>query len=200
MTKFRVIAHSLIFFTLSACGQNKANDNYTDLEKKTEVCIDQWFESKKVSWTDLKHSFENYFSSSEITDFKDPVEKQYLDILSYIERPSRQFPIFKDKKKIIAIKNELGLTDQDIYNKNQLDCFTNLYIENKNQVDTTSSYYAFGATFEAIKQIPEISPGLLAGALKMSMNKEDLKKEIYQKTIILMFYFDFTLVLSDGND
>jgi hypothetical protein len=81
-----------------------------------------------------------------------------------------------------------------------LDSFTDKYIENKTKVDTTSSYYAFGASLETIREIPNLSSGLIAGAIKMSMDKKDLKKELYQKTIVLMFCFDMTLFLSDGKE
>lgn len=202
MNKLKLLTLSLTILTFSVCGQTKDKnyDNYTELEKKTDNCLDDWFDSKNVSWTELKVSFENYFSSSEITNPKDSIEKQYLDILSFIERPTRQFPVFKDKKKIIAVKNQLGLSNQDIYYKNQLDCFTNFYVNNKLLVDKTSSYYAFGSSFETIKRVPDISPGLLAGAIKMAMDKKDLKKDLYQKTIVLMYYFNFTLFLKDGNE
>ncbi len=120
--------------------------------------------------------------------------------MKFWERPTKQFPIFKNKKKVVEIKEKLGLTKQDILRKKQLDCFTNKYVENRSVVDTTSSYYAFGATLETVREIPDISPGLIAGAINMTMKKEDLKKELYQNTIVLMFCFDMTLYLTDGKE
>lgn len=202
MRKIRVLVIGLIVLTFQSCGQNSNEKyiGYTDLEIETEKCLDKMFEDKGADFNELKTIFENYFSDGQISNSKDPIEKQYEDILSYWERPTGRFPLFKDKKKVVAIREKLGLTEKDILGKSQLDCFTNKYIENKAEVDTTSSFYAFGATLETLKQIPDISPGLIAGAIKMSMKKEDLKKELYQKTIVLLFCFDMTLFLTDGKE
>lgn len=86
------------------------------------------------------------------------------------------------------------------YKNIQLDCFTNIYIENNSKIDRKSSFYAFGATLETIKNMPNLSLGIIAGAIKMSMDKSDLKKELYQKTIVLIFCFDMTLYLMDEKE
>ncbi len=192
----------LLLATLYACGQESSSnyDNYTKLEIETEKCLDDWFDSRNVSWNELQTVFENYFASGKISNPSDSKDKQYQDILNYWQSPSYQFPVFKDKKKVVAIKNKLGLSDQDVIIKTQLNCFTNNYIDNKATVDTTSSYYVFGATLETIKQVPNISPGVIAGAINLSMDKADLKKELYQKTIVLMYCFDMSLFLSDGTE
>lgn len=202
MTKIRLILIGLIALTLQSCGQNSTQKyiGYTDLEIETEKCLDKMFADKGADFNELKKIFENYFSDGQISNSKDPIEKQYEDILTYWERPTRQFPLFKDKKKVIAIKEKLGLTEKEILGKTQLDCFTNNYIEYKAEVDTTSSFYAFGVTLETLRQIPDISPGLIAGAIKMTMKKEDLRKQLYQKTIVLLFCFDMTLFLKDGKE
>ena len=202
MKNIYILIIAIFFLTFNSCGQkNEKNYNgYTDLEIKTEKCLDKMFEDNDVDWIELKTIFENYFSSGKISNSKDPLEKQYEDILSYWERPTMQFPIFTEKKKVIEIREKLGLEEQDIKKKKQLDCFTNNYIENKAKVDTTSSFYAYGATLETLKEISDISPGLVAGAIKMTMNKSDLKKELYQKTIVLLFCFDMTLFLTDGKE
>ena len=202
MKRIYMLIIAFFSLTLNSCGQkNEKNyDGYTDLEIETEKCLDKMFGDNGVEWKELKTVFENYFSSGEICNSKDPLEEQYEDILSYWERPTMQFPIFTEKKKVIAIIEKLGLTKQDILKKRQLDCFTNKYIANKSKVDTTSSFYAFGATLETIKEISDISPGLIAGAIKMTMDKSDLKKELYQKTIVLLFCFDMTLFLTDGKE
>lgn len=190
--------------TFQSCGQNSnSNTNYygyNDLEIETEKCLDKMFEEKGLDFKELKTIFENYFSEGQISNSKDPIEKQYENILTYLERPTRQFPLFKDKKKVISIKEKLGLTENDIYSKLQLDCFTNKYLENKTKVDTASSFYVFGATLESLKQMPDISPGITAGALNYSLKKEDLKKELYQKTIVLLFCFDLALFLPDSKE
>ena len=192
----------ILSFILNSCGQKdeKNYDGYTDLEIETEECLDKMFEKKRADFNELKTIFENYFSTGQITNPNEPIEKQYEDILSFWERPTKQFPIFTEKNKVVAIKEKLGLTEQDILKKVQLDCFTNNYIENRTEIDTLSSYYAFGASLETIREIPNISPGLIAGAIKMSMDKEDLKKELYQKSIVIMFCFDMTLYLTDGKE
>ena len=202
MNTLRHLTFLLLLTTLSACGQETTSsyDNYTKLEIETEKCLDDWLYSKNVDWNKLQTVFENYFASGKISNPSDSKDKQYQDILNFWERPSGQFPIFKDKRKVVAIKNKLGLSDQDVVMKTQLDCFTNNYIDNKAIVDTTSSYYVFGATLETIKQVPNVSPGLVAGAINLSMDKADLKKELYRKTIVLMYCFDMALFLSDGTD
>ncbi len=200
--RIKIIIIGLIAFTLQSCGQNNNEkyEGYTDLEIDTEKCLDKIFEERGADFNELKIIFENYFSDGQISNSKGPIQKQYEDILAYWERPTRQFPLFKDKYKVIAIKEILGLTEKDISGKTQLDCFTNKYIENIAEVNTTSSFYAFGETLETLKQIPNISPGLVAGAINMSMKKEDLSKELYQKTIVLLFCFDMTLFLTDGRE
>jgi hypothetical protein len=200
MKKNRILMLCLITLTLQSCGQNNGGNysGYSDLEIKTEKCLDKMFADKGADFNELKTIFENYFSDGLISNSNDPIEKQYEDILTYWERPTRKFPLFKDNKKVVAIREKLGLTEKDILGKSQLDCFTNIYIENKAEVDKTSSFYAFGATLETLKQIPGISHGLIAGAIKMSMKKEDLKKDLYQKTVVLMFCFDMTLFLTVG--
>lgn len=202
MKNIYILIIAMFSLILNSCGQKDERnyDGYTDLEIKTEKCLDKMFGDNNTDWKELKTIFENYFSSGKISNSKDPLEKQYEDILSYWERPTMQFPIFTEKQKVIAIKEKLGMTEQDILKKRQLDCFTNKYIENKSKVDTTSSFYAFGATLETLKEIPNISPGLIAGAIKMTMDKDDLKKELYQKTIVLLYCFDMTLFLTDGKE
>ena len=201
MKIYYIIFFGLLFSDFSALGQGlpKEYDNYTELEIEIEKCLDIWIESKNVNWNDLKPIFENYFSTGEIINAKDPIEKQYYDILSYWENPTKKSPIFYNKKKVVDIKNKLSLTKEDIKSKCYLDCFTNKYILNKATIDTNSSLYAFGSTLEAIKTYHDISPGLIAGAIKMEMNKADLKKDLYQKTIVLLFCFDMTLYLTDGS-
>jgi len=200
--KIRFLIIGLIAFTLQSCGQNNNNKyiGYTDLEIETEKCLDKMFSDKGADFNELKTIFENYFSDGQISNSKDPIEKQYEDILIYWERPTKQFPLFKDKKKVVVIKEKLELTERNILEKSQLDCFTNNYIGHKAVVDTTASFYAFGATLETLKQIPDISPGLIAASIRMSMKKEDLKKGLYQKAVVLLYCFDMTLFLTDGKE
>lgn len=90
---------------------------YTELEIETEKCLDKIFEEKGVNFQELKTVYENYFSSGKISKSTDPLEKQYEDILSYWEHPDRKLPIFKDKKRVVAIKEKLGLSDNDVLQK-----------------------------------------------------------------------------------
>jgi len=202
MRTLRHVTYALIFTTLASCGQETRNnyEGYTSLEIETEKCLDNSMESSDVDWKELQNIFENYFASANISNSSDSKAKQYQQILKYWERPSGRFPVFKDKKKVIALRHKLGLTDQDVVTKRQLDCLTDNYMRNKATVDTTSSYYAFGATLETVKQVPNISPGLIAGAINLSMDKADLRKGLYQKAIVLMYIFDMSLFLSDGTD
>ncbi len=202
MKKIRVLTFAMIAFTIQSCGQNDTAKypGYSDLEIETEKCLDKMFEEKGADFNELKTIFENYFSEGQISNSNDPIEKQYEDILTFWEKPSQQFPLFKEKKKVIAIKEKLGLTEMKILSKSQLDCFTNKYIKNKTEIDTSSSFYAFGSTLETVKQMPFISRGIIAGAINLSMKKEDLKKVLYQKTIVLMFCFDMSLFLKDGKE
>jgi hypothetical protein len=198
MRKIRVLVIGLIVLAFQSFGQNSNEKyiGYTDLEIETEKCLDKMFEDKGADFKELKTIFENYFSYGQISNSKDPIEKQYEDILSYWERPTGRLPLFKERKKVVAIREKLGLTEKDIIGKSQLDCLTNKYIENKAKVDTASSFCVFGAVLETIKQIPNISLGIIAGVIKMSMKKEDLKKELYQKAIVLLFCFDMTFFMN----
>ena len=126
-----------------------------------------------------------------------PIEEQYFDILTYFERPTGRFPTFTSKKKVVDIRKKLNISKKDIVAKKHLACFNDMYSKLKNEKDTISSYYVFVVTIETIIQIPNISPGLIAGAIKTQAHKSDLKKELYPKAIILLFVFDMTLFLND---
>jgi hypothetical protein len=184
---------------LPSQSQNSLNnvEGYSDIEIKTERCLDEWIQSAGTNRELLQNTFESYFATSGITKASDPKHKQYEDILKFWNRPQMSFPPFSDKKIILKMKNDLGIDDQGLSKKIQLDCFTNTFIANKASIDTTLSYYTFGSVLEAIKEIPDISPGLIAGALLTSMDKDDLKKPLYQKTIALMFCFDMAVFLPD---
>lgn len=174
--------------------------NSAQLEQEAEKCLNAWMSDHGVEWSELKEVFEHYFSDGGITNAEDPLEVQYADILRFIERPPSSFPLFKEKKKVVAARKKLGLTEQQLMVKAQVDCLTDLYMQNKATVDTTSSFYAFGDTFRAVRQVPNISPGLIAGAIYMAMDRSDLSKSLYQKTIALTFCFDMTYFLSDGEE
>jgi len=187
-----------IVLLISCSGQaTNKQENYTPLEMQVEKCYNDWFDKNNVDWNDLQKSFEEYFTSFGILKTDEPIEKQYKNILSYISRPIHGFPKLKDKKKIIEIRNKLKLSENDVFLNKQLYCYTDIYILNKTNIDTTSCFYVFGSCFEEMTQIPDISPGLLAHAILMFIDIEELKKPIYQKTIILMYYFTFAAKLSD---
>lgn len=192
----------LLIGTLVSCNHNKTNDytGYTALEIEAETCLDEWFESKDVDGDELKTIFENYFNSGDISNRKDSIETQYRDILGYLERPTKQFPLFKDKQKVIASIKKLGLSEENIIEKLQLNCVTNIYLDHKAEIDTLSSFYVLGSMLETIKKVPDISPGLTASAINASIDKANLNKTLYQKTIVLMYCFDMTLFLSDGKE
>jgi len=199
MKTFYISIIFCLLIILNSCGpeNKKQYVGYTDLEIETEMCIDKMFKTNKVDWLELKTIFEGYFSDGQISNENDPIEKQYEDILSYLERPTKRYPIFRDKQKVIRIIEKLGIKKNDIFTKTHLNCFTDKYIENKSIVDITSSFYAFGSSLETIRKVPNLSIGVISGAIKMSMKKNDLEKELYQKTIVLMFCFDMTLFLTD---
>jgi len=188
------------FVIILSCSQtDNKQDNYTELELKVEKCYDNWFSKRNVDWSELQSSFEEYFVSFGISKADEPIEKQYEAILSYISHPTKWFPTLKDKKRIIKIRNKLGLSEDDILSHKQLSCYTDIYVANKAKADTTSCFYIFGSCFEAITQIPDISPGLLSKTILMFIDTNELKKPIYQKTIILMFYFYFAALIPNEN-
>ena len=200
MQKIKLLLFSILISTLSSCGQTSNTEKTLKIESKTFECMTDWMTSKGVDWKELKSGFENYFSQGEITKSSDPIEKQYWDILSYFEHPSKRFPIFKDKKLVVNKANKLGLGQQEIMTKKQLDCLLKNYTDNKSQIDTTSTYFVFGDIIETINKVPNVSPGLVAGGIKYGIKQEDLKKEFYQLTIVLLYYFDMTLFLTDGKE
>jgi hypothetical protein len=170
---------------------------YPELEIKIEKCYDDWFKSNNVNWSDLKASFENYFTSANKCKSNDSIDKKYMDILNSIAMPRSVFPNFKEKKKVLSIKDKLKLSDQDIKSKKQLDCFITIFLENKSKIDSNSRFYEWGVFLKEIKQIPDISPSIIANAVSLVITNNNLKKEFYQKTIVLMFCFDFALNLPD---
>lgn len=200
MQKNKLLLILILITTLTSSGQSSNKEKTLKIESKTFECITNWMTSKGVDWKELKSGFENYFVQGEITKSSDPIEKQYLDILSYFEHPTKRFPIFKDKKLVVSKANKLGLGQQEIMTKKQLDCLFTNYTDNKLQIDTASTYFVFGDIIETIHKVPNVSPGLLAGAIKYGVKQEDLKNEYYQLTIVLLYYFDMTLFLTDGNE
>lgn len=165
------------------------------LEEETLGSMKTWFENSGVDDNALQESFEKYFSTNDITDPSDTKPDQYMDILSFIRKPDG-FPPLKDKRKVLGMMKSLDINSQDLERKNHLDYFYNIYRENKDAVDTTSTYYVFGATIETLNKIPRLgSPGLVAKTLQKQMEQADLKKELYQKTVIMLFYFDMAMHL-----
>lgn len=188
-------------FMLFSCGQTgKKYENYTKLEVEVEECYDNWFHKNNVDWMELQKSFEEYFISFDVSKADDPIEKQYYDVLLYISEPIRWFPATKDEARIIEIRNQLGLSEEDTFSNKQLDCYTDIYIKNESKIDTASCFYVFGSCFKTMRQIPDISPGLVATSISMSIDSKELQKTVYQKTIILMYYFIFAVLLSDEEE
>lgn len=178
------------------CAARQSTDpyeGYNPLEIETEKCLDEWIKNKGVKWDAIKPVFELYFSDAFVSDPSLPLHEQYLQILKYWEKPVRGIPVFPEGHEIGKTVEKLGLSEEAIMKKKQLACFTNIYIANKTEAEKDSSFYAFGSTLEAIRDIPDISLALVAGALRMLMDPEDLKKSLYQKTIVLLFCFDMTL-------
>ena len=189
-----ILIVGLFFIVLYVKSQS---ESYTNAEQKTFASINNWFNEKNVNWENLQHYFENYFQTGGITNKNKPIEQQYYDILSFFEAPSKRFPIFKDKKKIVEIMGKLGFSKGDIRLKKHLSRFNKSYSIHKNLNDTTSTYYIFGSTVETILQIPNISPGVVAGTIRKFAKKKDLKKKFYQRATVLLFAFDMTLFLND---
>ncbi len=157
--------------------------------------MNKWFENSGVDGDKLQSGFETYFTSNGIAETSDAKPDQYMDILKFIENPD-DFPPLKDKPMITQTMQKLGISSRDIQEKKQLDYFYKYYLKNKQEVDSTSSYFVFGATIETLNKIPRLgSPGLVAKTIKNQMNKVDLKKELYQKTIVMLFYFDMAMHL-----
>ena len=183
---------------LIGCGQDKTNQytGYTSIEIETEKCFDKWLEGNNTEWEELQTIFEDYFILAEVCNRFDAKEKQYQDILNFMEQPTKPFPAFKEKKKVMEIMEKLELSKQDLTTKKQLNCLAELFTEHKLSIDTASSYYIYGDIVEVSQQVPDLSPGLLANAINMFMDEADLKKTFYQKTIVLMFCFDMGLHLS----
>ena len=187
-----------IFSILTLSCSNSKNDKYignSAPEVKAEKCLDKWIEKKGVSWEELRLVFENYYAEGNISDPSEPVADQYNDILNFWAQPTKRFPSFRQRNKAAEIQAKLGLSDEDIRKKAHLDCLTNAYVENKSIVDTASAFYAFGATMESLKEIPNVSPGLVARALNFYVDKTDLNRELYQKTIILLYLFEMKMNL-----
>ena len=190
----------IVFISCAQKREHNATNGYSNIEKETKKCLDDWMDANHVEWKELKSIFENYFISGNISHSNSPIEQQYSDILSYWEKPSKPFPLFKDKEKVLAIIKKLKLSNQDIFGKLQLTCLTDNYIAHKKEAKKGTAFYAFGSSLETIREIPNISPGIIASALKSSVKKEELKKGLYQKSIVLLFCFDMALFLKGENE
>lgn len=192
ITEWLVVTALLVGLAGCSSLQHKSTQ---ELEEETMQAMNKWFENKDVSSDELQTSFENYFTSNGITETTDSEQEQYMDILSFIREPDG-FPPLKDKRKVLGMMKGLDINSQDLERKNHLDYFYDIYLENKDAVDTTSTYYVFGATIETLHKIPRLSsPGLIAKTLQNQMEQADLNKELYQKTVMLLFYFDMAMHL-----
>ena len=159
--------------------------------------MNEWFEKSGVDGDRLQSGFEAYFISNGIAKAADSKPDQYMDILRFIENPD-DFPPLENKDLITETMRKLDISRNDIQDKKQLDYYYQHYLDHKQKVDSSSSYFVFGATIETLNKIPRLgSPGLVAKTLKNQMNKADLKKELYQKTIVMLFYFDMALHLRE---
>lgn len=188
-----------VIILLAACQQNqKQYDNYSELEKQSEQCMDDYLKGHDVKWKEIKPVFEDYFASAEITNPEDDLSKQYMDILKYWANPSGRFPAFKEKAKILKIKEKLDLGKSEIMANKHLSCFRKIYEEHEASVDSSSAYATFGKTLKAVNNAPNVSPGIVAGGLFSGIEEEDLEKAVYQKAITMMFVFDMSVFLPDG--
>jgi DNA-binding MarR family transcriptional regulator len=187
---------------LTSCGQTnaKTSDDNSDLESGVIECLNVEYEKSDVELEEVRQIFESYFAKGGITKASDTKAKQYQDILNFWERPTMQFPMFEDKSKVAEMAQRLSLNQADIMQKNQLRCLANIYEENEATIDTLSSLATFGAILSTVKQVPNVSPGLIAGGLNLAMQKDDLDKELYQNAIALMYLFDMSLFLTDGKN
>jgi hypothetical protein len=166
-------------------------------ESEAEACLDEWFHAHGVDQQKLRTSIENYFIAGGITKRTDPLAKQYQGMLEFIARPSKPFPTFSDRKEIVQMSEQLGLSSTDILSKKQLSCMLQSFRTHSIASDSTSAFYAWGDILSTIEQVPNVSPGLVASALPDYMTDEDFNCPLYQTAIALMFYFDFTLFLKD---
>ena len=157
--------------------------------------MDNWLDTNQVGWEELSHVFERYFIDAGITDSSDSIAKQYLDILSFWNHPSKSFPAFKQREVIRSAQKKLNLSDENLKSYLQLSCLVENYRQNKSKLDPASSFHVFGETLETVHTFGRVSPGLMAGALKFSMKQKDLEKPLYQKAIVLMFCFDMARFL-----
>jgi TonB family protein len=191
-----------IVITMSSAGQSHLNKDkgYSELETETEACIEKMMADNDAGMQELKTVFENYFSSQKISGRNAPLGKQYQKILDFLEHPDSQFPFYKEIGKVVVIREKLGLTEEDIKGKKQLYCLADSYLEHKDELDTNSAFYLFGNILAMVKEKPEISMGLIAGLIKNKLDKHELKKAFYQNAIVLMFVFDMSLFMTDGNE
>jgi hypothetical protein len=172
-------------------------------EVKTEQCLDSWFAGKNVSWQELKTSFEKYFSDTGITSKNDPLDKQYLDILNFFVEPTRSFVRPKDKMWVLGVQKQLGLAERDMKTFQHLECLASNYRASgfSDEIETSFiTFCSFAASLQNLMiknpalQSEGISPMFLAHGLKL-MELEDLTKSLYQKSIVLYFYFDLAMYL-----
>lgn len=198
MTKTGILTALFIALELTARGQNTKTDNsdYLKQENQLNDCLDQWFQEKEVKWTELESLFLNYFEEGDLVESGISESKKYQTILKFFERPTREFPIFIEKKKAIATRYQLGLSQIDVKQKKQLNCLT----DNESQLNENSSLHQMRETAKTLQRLPEFSPGLVAGTMNSFLTKEDLEKELYRKLIALTFIYDMTMFLNDENE
>jgi TonB family protein len=197
--KKAILLSLCIIITLSSAGQSATTNDpgYSALETETEACIEKMMADNDAGMQELKTVFENYFSSGQISDRNAPLAKQYQEILDFLGSPAKRFPYFKEIGKVTEIRYKLDLTEGDIRSKKQLSCLTDRYLEYKNELDTNSAFYLFGSILESIREMPDLSLGLIATTIDNFIDKNELEKGLYQKAIVLMFVFDISLFKAD---
>lgn len=170
---------------------------YSDVEKDLEECIDEWLEENDLKWKNLESLFLGYFSSIGVTQKNTPKYKQYDNVIKYLTKPRGTLPKFKNRKEVVEIIEKIGLTEEEASKNEHLNCWIKMYNEEENRFNSSSA--AFQVAKPLAKKI-DYEPFMRFDSYSMMFHfdKEEFKKPLYQKSIVLVYIFDMGFHLDEA--
>jgi hypothetical protein len=68
------------------------------------------------------------------------------------------------------------------------------YKTNKSKLENKSGIYAIGITLEHVERAPGVSQELLVSSIRMNLNKNELKKDIVQISLVILLFPELILL------
>jgi hypothetical protein len=185
----------LFLLILSVSFQSNSQDNSTiTTEKNIASCYNNWFKKSEVDLVEFQNQFESYFIVNKLIDSNLTTDKKYEAILKILENPPKKLPKFQNKNSLVELIKKLNISNSDIIKRGQLKCLMDFYKTNKSKLENKSGIYAIGITLEHVERAPGVSQELLISSIRMNLNKNELKKDIVQISLVILLFPELILL------